>query len=1032
MDGESDNQTTRKEGSERPFIDAAWAEYEAVASRKRSTVGDSLRSFSLPGYRILHEIHRGGQGVVYQAMQDSTHRKVAIKVLKGGPLADHSDLARFEREVEVLGRLRHPHIVAIHDRGSAAGHNYLVMDYIPGRPLDAYVAGEALPAREILNLCLQVCEAVNAAHLRGIIHRDLKPSNIRVDDEGKPHVLDFGLAKLTQEGKSGAVAMTITGQFVGSLPWASPEQAAGRSEHLDIRSDVYSLGVILYQLLTKRFPYPVAGRMDDVVRHILDTPAARPSAWNSALDSDVDVLVLKCLAKDPERRYQSAGELARDIRRYLDGEAIEARPATSLYQFRQFARRNRALVGSVLAILVILTGATVVSVAFAVREADARQRERHALEREVQQRERADREAEQAQEIADFQAKMLGDIDPQIMGIQLRADLLSKAKSSWWSSAKSDGDADLRAAELERLIAGIDMTGLALTSLNENIFQKAYQTIDEQFASDPLIKAKLMQTLAITLRELGLLEEAFVPQTTALTIRQRELGDEHPDTLISLDELGSLQMDKGEFNKAEDCYRKVLDSRRRILGEDQPETLSSINNLAVVLRKSGKLQEAEVLYLDVLARRRELLGEEHPDTLNSLSNLGKLRQTQGRLSEAEACFREAVDKYRNVRGPEDLMYIESLSSLGDLLVVADKLAEAESVYLEVLEKRSRILGGEHPKTLAAMSKMSTLLQAQGKIKEAEESFRVALDKMRRVLGENHPDTLSTLSNLGHLLWAEERLSEAEECFRDVLDRRRFDEDHPSTLISLNNMGSLLRAQGKFVEGEAYHRKALEKQRIVLGNDHPHTLVSVNNVAVVLYEQAKFTEAEPYCREAMEKRRAILGEDHLATINSIGNMGTLLKAQGRWAEAEPFQREVFERFLQKFGPDHPRTVGALLNVSTNLRNQGKAEEAVTLLLSQEPAIRVTASQDRSQLLGRVMVALGRARTETRDFEAAEENLLEAVSILDKSQNTPGRDQKDAWTGLVELYEAWDAGDPKGAHAAEVTRWRARLEAIEPQE
>src|SRR5262249_16047993 len=199
----------------------------------------------------------------------STRRKVAIKVLKEGPFADTTELARFDREVDVLSRLNHPHIVAIHDRGLTAGHAYYVMDYIPGRPLDAYVSGTELTVDELLKLFIKVCDAVNVAHLRGVIHRDLKPGNIRVDEDGEPRILDFGLAKLAQESAGGSSAnMTLTGQFVGSLPWSSPEQATGGSELLDIRTDVYSLGVILYQLLTGRFPYLVASRLDHDVRDI--------------------------------------------------------------------------------------------------------------------------------------------------------------------------------------------------------------------------------------------------------------------------------------------------------------------------------------------------------------------------------------------------------------------------------------------------------------------------------------------------------------------------------------------------------------------------------------------------------------------------------------------------------------------------------------------------------------------------------------------------------------------------------------------
>ncbi len=332
----------------------------------------------IPGYQILGEIHRGGQGVVYRAVQRSTRREVAIKVMKHGPLATLSDRARFDREIETLGKLNHPNIVTVHDAGVVAGFQYFVMNYIDGRPLDEAlrpaegggVAG-AEPGRHevrdpqvaegtarVLELFIKVCDAVQAAHLRGIIHRDLKPSNIRVDQRGEPHVLDFGLAKST--GAEPDSVMTRTGQFVGSLPWASPEQVEGESLKIDLRTDVYSLGAILFQLLTGNLPFDVGSNLRQAVDTILFRDPPRPSARAAAaggrpIDDDLDTIVLKCLAKDRERRYQTAGELARDLRRYLRGEAIEAKRDSAMYMLRKTLRRYRLHVVVVAAFVLLLT-----------------------------------------------------------------------------------------------------------------------------------------------------------------------------------------------------------------------------------------------------------------------------------------------------------------------------------------------------------------------------------------------------------------------------------------------------------------------------------------------------------------------------------------------------------------------------------------------------------------------------------------------------------------------------------------------------
>jgi WD40 repeat protein/tRNA A-37 threonylcarbamoyl transferase component Bud32 len=352
---------------------------------------------SIPGYSIVREIHRGGQGVVYQALQKTTRRMVAIKVMREGPFAGRQDKARFEREVQVLAALKHPNIVAIHDSGSASGSFFFVMEYISGQPLDVYMAASRRSVRETLSLFQKICEAVNAAHLRGVIHRDLKPGNIRIDAEGEPQILDFGLAKVAP-GDIGheSAAMTVTGQFVGSVPWASPEQAEGVPGKIDIRTDVYSLGVVLYQMLTAKFPYDVVGNFREVLDRIMTAVPVRPRSLRAEIDDEVETIVLKALAKERERRYQSAGELARDVGHYLAGEPIEAKADSTLYVLKKSLHRYRALVGAAAAIALILFGALVVSLSLWNRAEKAYVRERKQQELAV----RRAREAEQARDLA--------------------------------------------------------------------------------------------------------------------------------------------------------------------------------------------------------------------------------------------------------------------------------------------------------------------------------------------------------------------------------------------------------------------------------------------------------------------------------------------------------------------------------------------------------------------------------------------------------------------------------------------------------
>lgn len=388
--------------SDRELIEAA---LDQASPRPESvTFGEDMPTAdTFPGFEILREIHRGGQGVVYQALQKTTRRKVAIKVIHGGPFTGSSGRARFEREVQVLGQLDHPNIVGIHDSGvTPDGSFFYVMDYISGQSLDEVLKSEARPPVDVaLKLFIKICDAVNAAHLKGVIHRDLKPANIRIDSNGEPVVVDFGLAKiavpdLAEDENKTPHLMTITGQFIGSLPWASPEQAQGTPGKIDVRTDVYSLGVVLYQMLTGAFPYQVVGTMRDVLDNILKAEPAKPSTVRRQINDEVETIVLKCLAKERDRRYQTAGELARDLRHYLAGEPIEAKRDSGLYVITKTLERYRAAAVVVAAFLALVIGFGITMSVLYSQAVAARNDAQVATTVAKQQRDKADEQQRRA------------------------------------------------------------------------------------------------------------------------------------------------------------------------------------------------------------------------------------------------------------------------------------------------------------------------------------------------------------------------------------------------------------------------------------------------------------------------------------------------------------------------------------------------------------------------------------------------------------------------------------------------------------
>ncbi len=931
---------------------------KAILGHQHVTEGRVLGDF-----RLVRCIGRGGMGEVWEAEQTSLSRRVALKVLLPERV-DTRGLDFFAREARAGGKLAHPGIVAVYGTGETEGVHWIAMELVQencdlGHALDGWrEAGEvgAEYYAHVAEFVADLAEALEAAHAAGVIHRDLKPSNVLVTPDDHPKLTDFGLAKLIHEQ-----SLSVAGEIAGTYYYMSPEQVAAKRAGIDHRTDIFSLGVVLYEMLTLVRPFS-GDTSEQVVRKILWEEALDPCNVRSRTPRDLAVICGKAMEKEPGQRYQSMAELAADLRRHLTNEPILARPSGASIRLRKWVRRNptRATAIGLLAVALVVVlnlysklfdeqQATAEALTTASEERDLKsdallqiQREQQAtqaaLEQVSQEKEAttaalltAQQRADELQQVSNFQAEQLSSVDPEAMGLAIQRMVLESALASGEQAGREAEVLDAEQAELASLLANNDFTGIALGVLDEQVFEGALKAL-EGFEDQPLVQALLLQTVADTLRELGLLERAFNPQEQAVEIRRRELGDEHPDTLNSINSLGALLDGQGNLDEAEPLLREALEISRRELGNGHPSTLTSINNLGLLLYSQGKLDEAEQLLREGLEVNRRELGNEHLNTLTSINNLGMLLLAQGNRDEAEPLFREALEVRRRTLGDEHPSTLDSINNLGILLQKQGKLDEAEQLLRETLEVRRRKLGNEHPTTLTSINNLGDLLGGQGKLAEAEPLLRESLEVRRRELGNEHPDTLASLNNLGDLLGGQGKLAEAEPLLRESLEvsRRELGDEHPTTLAAINNLGILLQEQGKLDEAEPLLREGLEVTRRTLGNEHPTTLTAINNLGLFLHAHGKLAEAESPLREALTGFRRKLGDGHTVTLTSINNLGMLLYKQGRVEEAEPLYRETLAGRRRTLGDEHQQTLISINDLGMLLKAQGKYEEAELLL------------------------------------------------------------------------------------------------------
>jgi len=790
----------------------------------------------IPGYDELIEMRRGGQGVVYRAWQRSTKRFVAIKVLVDGTLASDQNRLRFRREIELAGALDHPNIVRVYDSGvTGEGQLYYVMELVDGLPLDEACAKHGYALRKTLEVFAAVCNAVEHAHRRGIIHRDLKPGNILIDGHGSPHVLDFGLAKIAPEsgGARALSSLSRTGQFLGSLAFASPEQIEKSPDLVDLRTDVYSLGVILYRLVTGQLPHTVSNTLRHTVCQVTTAPPPNPRSVRRGIPDDVETIVLRCLAKEPERRYQTASDLERDLERYLAGEPIEAKRDRPLYVLRKTLARHKSVTALILLLLLVLVGFGLTMTVLYRRAASAEESARANLAQALTQ-------TAKAEAVREFLQDMLSSSDP----------LVSRGRS--------------------------------LTV--RQMLDAASRTISGRFSDHPEVEAEIRSVMGAAYYVLGHLDEAEEHGRRALALMRGLYGEDHLEVAQGLRNLGVVATDRRRFDDAETLLQKALRITRGLVGEDHVQTADCLVSLAELRQTQFRFQEAHVLFSRACETYREQCGLADQRSLAALVQWSGLLLERGKFAPAEEKLNQVLNALGNHSKQCGPIRCGALLNLGIAQFNTKDFAAAETTLEEAIRCQQQVFGDEHPRLSAMFNYMGHLRRDQHRFSEAEVWYRKSLEVCEKLTGRDSPQGASALWNLAQSRWYQGDHDSAEPLFREAIAirSRLFTPEHHLAQASLTMFAQLLGKAGQWKKAVPLLEEVARTRSAQYGEKHPLTARAKAKLGEGLTELGRFEESEP----VLLKAHAVLAAaknarpDHLEHVLSC-----LVRLYTQWGKPD---------------------------------------------------------------------------------------------------------------------------------------------------